>query len=178
MEQYESDYSFYRLRSSASIYLLYIISVASEYICQEFVEIFNRAQTDISQAYPVVSLFCIENDIKSKVIVLISKRIFMLKDVFERKGFLWDTVVENELSMRKHEVYLKLIAELEIFGRILRYPRELVIDRSGEIDFEFASRETKQVVKSVTVLFRRDCPFMLDVEFASYNKMTRDFSPP
>ena len=174
----ESDYSFYRLRTCASIYIWYILSIATEILCQEFVEAYNEGQTDESTHYPVKSSFYLSDDPKSRVIVLIAKRILMLKSVFERSGFLWDRVIETELSARKHEMYLKIIAELEVFGRILRFPNELVIDRLGGIDIAFASLETRQTVKSVNVLYRRNRPFMLDVEFARYNKVSRDFSPP
>lgn len=169
----ESDRDFYKIGKCPAIYLYFCLSSCAEIIGHGYLDKFKEKNENID--YPVVNLVHLHDSFKADAINLIAKVLFKIKDLCEKKGLFRPDLVENDLSRKTHEHYLKLIAQIEVFGRLVRCPSELVIDAEGKISISFASDETRKVIKSIYLILRRGKPFSVDIEHEPYNKETRSF---
>ena len=109
------------------------------------------------------------------VTITVAKSIMRLFEKFTEKKWLHG-VIEEELGAKEHEIYLSMIADLELCGHIIQLPGSVKVEEEGLLVLDFLSEGSKKAIKRVKFQKGRNGQFIwFMICYRKYNSKKRDF---
>ena len=109
------------------------------------------------------------------VTTTVAKSIMRLFEKFTEKKWLHG-VIEEELGAKEHEIYLSMVADLELCGHIIQLPGSVKVEEEGLLVLDFLSEGSRKAIKRVKFQKGRNGQFIwFMICYRRYNSKKRDF---